>query len=79
MTELMLPPQPRRRSLAELDARIVHAESIQAQRHAEVQANPVGRRATVLASVAMQLADERVDLLRQSRAVLTGKPPRERL
>ena len=79
MTESMLSSHPRRRSLAELDARIVQAEGIQAQRHAEVQANPVGKRATVLASVAMHLADERLALLRGSRAVLIGKPPRDRL
>lgn len=70
MAESMLSPHPRRRSLAELDARIVHAEMIQAQRHAVVEANPVGKRAVTLARMAVGLADERVALLRQSRAMM---------
>ncbi len=75
MAEPMLSPHPRRRVLAELDARIVHAEVVQAGRHAAVEANPVGRRDIALARMAVRLADERVALLRQSRAAMTGEKP----
>ncbi len=75
MTTPMLSPQPRRRSLAELDARIAHAEVVQAERHAAVESNPVGKRAIALARMAVGLADERVTLLRQSRAAMTGEKP----
>lgn len=75
MTVPMLSPQPRHRSLAELDARIVHAETVQAQRHAAVEANPADRRTAALARMALGLADERVALLRQSRAAMMGKQP----
>lgn len=75
MTESRLAPQSRRRSLAELNARIVEAEGIQVRRRAAVQAMRAGSKEAVLAGLAMQHADERVALLRQSRDVLTGDGP----
>ncbi len=72
MQDKTLLPQRRRRSLAELDARIAGAEANQAK---AAQATPLGRRAIALAGVALRFADERLALLRRSRAVLTGKEP----
>lgn len=53
-------PQPRRRSLAELDARIIRAEAVRVQRRAAVQARPAQG-----AMLALHAAEERLALLRR--------------
>ncbi len=81
MTESTLPPQPRRRALAELDARIAGAEAAQAEAvqaeadRAKPTGERAGKRAAALAGMALRFAAERVAMLRRSRAALTGKEP----
>ncbi len=69
-------PQDRRRSLAELDRRIAQAEGVRARCLAAVQAKRAAREAAHWADVAMRSANERLHMLRQSRAtLLAGEEP----
>jgi uncharacterized small protein (DUF1192 family) len=69
-------PQDRRRSLAELDRRIAKAEEERARCLAAVRAKPADSKAAHWADLAMHSADERLRMLRQSRAtLLAGEEP----
>ncbi len=78
MSNKTLAPQDRRRSLAELDRRIAQAEAARARCLAAVQAKPADRKAAHWADVALRSADERLGMLRQSRAtLLAGEEPED--
>lgn len=68
-------PHPRRRALAELDARIAEAEAALARRLAVIRAQPASKWAEHLASMAMRSADEHLTMLRRSRAALDREEP----
>jgi hypothetical protein len=72
-----LPPQ-RRRALAELDARIDQAERTQERCRLDVQDQAAAARSTARPTAVLRSADERLALLRASRAaLLTEEPPAE--
>ncbi len=75
MPDTMPMPHPRRRALAELDARIAQAERVRAQRLEAIQAAPSSERAAHVASVVLRAAEERLVRLRRSRAALAGEQP----
>jgi hypothetical protein len=64
---------PRRRSLADLDARIGLAEQDQERCRLEVQDQAAAARSTARPAAILRLANERLSLLRRSRQVLLGK------
>ena len=69
MRPVPLAPQPRRRTLADLDAQIACAEAIRSRYVRDLKAFPGARRRTqVLLRIA--IAEERLDRLRRSREVL---------
>jgi hypothetical protein len=63
-------PPPRRRALAELDARIDQAERTQGRCRLDVQDQAAAAKNTARPAAALRMADERLALLRQSREVL---------
>ena len=75
MANMIPTPHPRRRALAELDARIAQAEKVRAERLEAVQAASSSERAAHVASVVLQAAEERLVGLRRSRAALSGEQP----
>lgn len=75
MPDVASTPHPRRRALAELDARITEAAAARARRLAVLRAQPASRWAAHLAGMAMRSADERLAMLRRSRDVLAGDVP----
>ncbi len=70
-----LAPQRRSRSLAELDARIAQAEAVYERRRAGVRARMADPKWAHAAAVAAQSAEERLAMLRQSRAALLEAEP----
>ncbi len=78
MSNKTLAPQDRRRSLAELDGRIARAEEARERCLAALRAKPGDKKAAHWADVALRSADERLGMLRQSRAtLLAGEEPED--
>ena len=61
-------PQPRRKVLAELDARIARAEAVRAGHLADLTAHPDIRHARIM----LDRVDEQLAMLRRSREALLG-------
>ncbi len=76
MSNKTFAPQDRRRSLAELHKRISQAEELRERCLAAARAKPADGKAAHWADVAMRSAEERLDMLRRSRAtLLAGEEP----